>query len=115
MHEFELPAGFLDGEPPSWYAVVRPMELQPPSYDGAPRRAAEGAQPRILILEAGGESDVFVSYYAEDLGYLTDEWFPTREAAVGCFEKAFAGLGPWNPIPSDVVHPESFVLHQLAT
>src|SRR5688572_30604953 len=53
MLEFELPAGLLDGDPPSWYAVVRPDELRAPTYDGTPRAASEGAEPRILILEAG--------------------------------------------------------------
>ena len=43
MLEFQLPAGLLDGNPPSWYAVVRAGELQPPAYDGTPRSAPEGA------------------------------------------------------------------------
>lgn len=116
MHEFLLPPGLIDGEPPSWYAVVRPMELRTPSYDGIPRSAATGASPRILILEPGGEHDVFVSEYAEDLGYITDSWFATREAALEDADDRFGdGLGPWLPIPAPEAHPETFVLRALAS
>ena len=116
MLEFQLPAGLLDGNPPSWYAVVRAGELQPPAYDGTPRSAPEGAEPRILIIEAGGEHDTFVSYYAADLGYLTDAWFATREAAIQDAEVTFGeDLGPWLPVPHGESHPETFVLHRLAS
>jgi hypothetical protein len=116
MLEFQLPAGLLEGDPPSWYAVVRAHELHTPAYDGTPRAAPAGAEPRILIMEAGGERDVFVSHYAEDLGYLTDLWFATREAAVQDSEATFGEeLGPWLPIPSGESHPESFVLQELAS
>ena len=116
MLEFLLPRGLLDGDPPSWYAVVRPDQLHAPSYDGKPRCGAEGAEPRILIMEAGGESDVFVSQYAEDLGYLTDSWYPTREAAIQDCEAAFGDqLGTWQPIPEGESHPEGYVLRRLAS
>lgn len=116
MLEFQLPAGLLDGDPPSWYAVVRAHELHTPTYDGTPRAAPEGAEPRILIMEPGGENDVFVSHYAENLGYLTDAWFPTRESAVQDSEATFGDeLGPWLPVPGRESHPERFVLHRLAS
>ena len=62
-------------------------------------------------MEAGGERDVFVSHYAEDLGYLTDLWFATREAAVQDSEATFGEeLGPWLPIPSGESHPRKLRL-----
>lgn len=116
MLEFQLPPGLLDGDPPSWYAVVRPEDLYPPTYDGTPRGAPEGAAPRILIMEAGGERDVFVSQYAENLGYLTDIWYPTREAALEDCEALFGeSLGAWQAIPGGESHPESYVLQRLAS
>ena len=115
MFEFHLPAGLLEGDPPAWYAVVRHHEFHPPHYDGKPRAATDGAQPRILIMEPGGESDVFVSLYAEDFGDLTDLWFPSREEAVqGCEDTVGDELGAWQPIPHGESRPESFVLHRLS-
>ena len=116
MLDFLQPRGLLEGDPPSWYVVIRPHELRAPSYDGTPRGAPEGAEPRILLMEAGGESDVFVSQYAENLGYLTDTWYPTRESAVEDCQALFGGdLGPWQPIPESESNPESYVLRQLAS
>ena len=116
MLEFQSPAGLLDGKPPSWYAVIRPDDLKPPEYDGTPRAAADGAEPRILTMEAGGTHDVFVSEYAETLGYITDSWFPTREAALDDSDDRFGeDLGQWLPVPENESHPESFVLRTLAS
>ena len=116
MLEFQLPPGLLDGDPPSWYTVIRPDEFQPPPYDGTPRGGAEGAEPRVLIMEAGGESDVFVSQYAQDLGYLTEVWYSTREAALQDLKTMFGDdLGPWLPVPEGESHPESYVLSRLAS
>jgi hypothetical protein len=116
MHEFLFPTGLIHGNPPSWYAVVRPTELRAPSYDGIPRPAATGALPRILILEPGDERDAFVSEYAEDLGYITDSWFATREEAVEDADRRFGdSLGPWMAVAAHETHPESFVLGALAS
>lgn len=114
MLEFLQPPGLLDGDPPSWYAVVRASELSPPAYDGKPRAAADGAEPRILIMEPGDESDVFVSTYDATLGYITDTWYPTREAAITDSEEQFGSdLGPWTPIP-DNESAEEYVLSRIA-
>jgi hypothetical protein len=116
MDEFLLPTGLIDGDPPSWFAVVRPAELRAPSYNGIPRPAATGALPRILILEPGDKHDAFVSEYAEDLGYITDGWFATREEAVEDADRRFGdSLGPWVPVSADQTHPESFVLGILSS
>src|SRR4051812_40423125 len=116
MLEFQLPTGFLNGEPPSWYAIVRPGALRPSRYDGVPRQAANEAEPRIFILEQGGESDVFVSEYAEDLSYITDSWYPTREFAAEDLETRFGDqLGPWSPVPGEESNPESYVLQSTSS
>ena len=110
MLEFLQPPGLLDGNPPSWYALVRAQGLSPPAYDGNPRAAANGAEPRILIMEPGDESDVFVSTYDATLGYITDTWYLTREAALTDCEEQFGNdLGPWTPIP-DNDNAEEYVL-----
>jgi hypothetical protein len=115
MLEFLQPPGLLDGSPPSWYAVVRADELSPPTYDGKPRTAAHGAEPRILIMEPGDESDVFVSTYDATLGYITDSWYPTREAAVADCEEHFGDdLGTWIPIPENE-STEEWVLTRIGT
>jgi hypothetical protein len=114
MLEFELPPGLLDGEPPSWYAVIRSDELHAQEYDGTPRAAPEGAEPRILIMEPGDESDVFISSYDGQLRYLTDSWYPTREAAVADCETEFGDhLGPWTPIPEDEPDVEKYALTRI--
>ena len=116
MPDFLLPNGFLDGEPPEWYAVIRPTEFRPARYDGVPRKAADGAEPRILIVEAGTVGDVFVSEYAGDFGYITDRWYSTREAAVEDIEARFgAELGPWLPVPDEESPPEGYVLRALSS
>jgi hypothetical protein len=116
MLDFQLPNGFLSGDPPSWYAVIRPAELRPARYDGVPRHAAEASESRILILEAGAEGDVFVSEYAEDFGYVTDTWFAAREAAVDDVEQRFGDqLGVWLPVPAEESDPESYVLRTLSS
>jgi hypothetical protein len=77
-------------------------ELSPPPHDAKPRAAADGAEPRILIMEHGDQSDVFVSAYDAALGYITDTWYATREAAVADCEEQFGNeLGSWTPIPED--------------
>ena len=115
MLEFLLPVGLLDGEPPSWYALVRPDDLRPAPYDGVPRAARSGAEPRILVLEAGGAADAFVAEYAADLGYISDAWFPTREAAVSDAVARFGdSLGPWLPVPAAEDPPEHFVLSAVS-
>lgn len=116
MLEFLQPPGLLDGEPPSWYAVVRPDDLTPPSYDGKPRAAADDAEPRILIMEPGDDSDVFVSQYDAALGYITDNWYPTRESAIADCEDRFGkDLGPWTPVPEKESSPEQYVLSRIAS
>lgn len=101
MLDFQLPPGLIDGDPPHWFAVIspgRPLSL-PPGDSGHPA-AAEGAEPRVLILEPGGEDDAFLSRYDAGLGYITDEWHSTREAAIeGANEEFGDELGPWSPIP----------------
>src|ERR1700722_7590280 len=114
MLEFLQPPGLLEGDPPSWYAVVRADELSPPTYDAKPRTAADGAEPRILIMEPGDESDVFVSTYDATLGYISDMWHPTREAAVAYCEGHFGhDLGSWNPVPENE-SAEEYVLSRVA-
>ncbi|MDB4906257.1 MAG: hypothetical protein JWO05_1041 [Gemmatimonadetes bacterium] len=118
MLEFLLPAGFLDAEPPYWYAVVRPSDLSFASYDGEPRRAPPDAETRVVVFEPAGEGiegGVFVSRYAASLGYITDSWYPTREAAITDVSHELGEeLGPWTPVPESEDHPESYVLHLLA-
>jgi hypothetical protein len=113
--DFLAPQGLLEGDPPSWYAVVRPNELRAVPYDGKPRAAIEGAEPRVLILEPGDESDVFVSKYDATLAYVTDVWYRTREAAIEELDTEFGkDLGPWMPIPEDVPHAETYVLGRIS-
>lgn len=115
MLEFLQPPGLLDGNPPSWYAVVRPDDFSVPIYDGQPRAAAQNAEPRVLIMEPGDESDVFVSRYDSSLGYITDAWYPTREAAISDCEELFGDdLGPWTPVPEAESKPERYVLARLS-
>jgi hypothetical protein len=114
MLEFLLPPGFLDAEPPYWYAVVRAASLPARDYDGVPRGAAADAETRILVFEPGGEGiegGVFVARYSESLGYITDSWYATREAAAEDIAEEFGdGLGPWTPVPPDEDDPERHVL-----
>jgi hypothetical protein len=115
MLEFLQPPGLLDGNPPSWYAVVRANELSPPAYDAKPRAAADGAEPRILIMEPGDQSDVFVSAYDATLGYITDTWYATREAAVADCEEHFGNdLGAWTPIPEGEI-AEEYALSRIGS
>jgi hypothetical protein len=110
MLEFSLPEGLLDGDPPYWFAVIDPGNFHPPPYDGT-RKGATGAEPRILVLEPGGEMDAFVSQYAGNLGYITDSWYPTREAALEDAVSVFGELlGPWVPVPVGESDPEAFIL-----
>jgi hypothetical protein len=114
MLEFLYPSGLIDGDPPSWYAVVRVAELNPPTYDGNPRVAADGAQPRVLIMEPGHENDVFLSTYDATLAYITDTWYPTREAVITDCEHQFGDdLSPWTPIPENE-SAEEYVLSKIA-
>jgi hypothetical protein len=114
MLEFLQPPGLLDGNPPSWYTVVRADELSPPTYDAKPRAARDGAEPRILILEPGDERDVFVSTYNATLAYITDTWYRTREAAIADCEERFGNdLGSWTPIPENE-SAEPYVLSRVS-
>jgi hypothetical protein len=113
--EFIQPPGLLNGDPPSWYAVIRPDELPPTVYDTTPRSAPDGASPRIFIMEPGAESDVFVSTYDCSLAYITDIWYPTREQAItSCDEQFGSELSPWMPIPENE-SPEKYVLSTIAS
>lgn len=115
MLEFLLPPGLIDGDPLDWYAVIRPAEFSPTSYDGKPFSAPEGAEARILILESFDEGAVFVSRYSGDFGYITDISYQNREDAVADCSAEFGDeLGMWTPIPSEVDHAETYVLGILA-
>jgi hypothetical protein len=115
MLDFLQPPGLLEGDPPSWYVVIRPDNLPPTVYDGRPRNAPDGATPRILIMEPGAEFDVFVSSYDCTLAYITDMWYPTREQAIeSCDEQFGADVSPWIPIPENE-NPEEYVLSTIAS
>ena len=91
MHDFLLPSGLIEGEPPYWYSVV-------------------GSSRLVLILEPGGEHDAFVSRYNAGLQYLTDSWHPTREDALSsCQEEFGEDLSAWRPVPRGETDVEGFV------
>jgi hypothetical protein len=116
MLEFQLPAGLLNGDPPSWYATIGSDASWPEHFDGTRRAAALGSAVRVVILEPGGELDVFVSEYAETLGYIMDRWFPTRESAIQDYDQMFGDqLGSRHAIPEAESHPEGYVLRALAS
>ena len=114
MLEFLRPTGFLEAEPPYWYALVRPDDLPAGSYDGVPRGAEEGAETRVIVFEPAGygiEGGVFVSRYDASCGYIGDSWYPTREAAVTDLENEFGdSLVPWTPVPAEEEDAERYVL-----
>ncbi len=117
MLEFLLPPGLIDAEPPYWFATIRGAELPRQHYDGVPRPAVNlEAEPRILVLEPGGAADVFVSHYAADLGYLTDTWYATREAALEDLAAIHGtDLDTWRPVPESESHPETYILRLAAS
>jgi hypothetical protein len=116
MYEFLLPIGLLAGEPPYWYAVVRPNEFPPTPYTGQPRNGSPEAETRVLILEPGGGIDAFLSPYDASLAYQTDSWYPTREAAVEDVTEEFGdSLGAWTPVPEEEHDAELFVLRRVST
>jgi hypothetical protein len=115
MLDFLQPPGLLDSDPPSWYAVIRPDKLPSTVYDGTPRNAPAGASPRVLIMEPGAESDVFVSTYDCTLAYITDMWYPTQEQAIASCDEQFGNdLSPWIPVPENE-SPEEYVLSKIAS
>ena len=119
MLEFLLPPGLLEAEPPYWFAVVRAADLpRGAKYHGPPRRAEPQAETRVIVLEpAGGgpEGGVFACRYDALLGYITDTWSATREAAVEGLTAEFGpDLGPWTPVPEGERDPETYVLTMVA-
>jgi hypothetical protein len=114
VFDFQLPPSLIDGDHAYWYAVIsqdEPLSL-PLESVGHPA-AEDGAKPRVLILEPGGVDDAFLSRYDRGLGYITDVWHPTREAAIEDASEEFGDrLGPWSPIP-DGEDSELFVRRTL--
>ena len=102
MLDFLLPPGFLDAEPPYWYAVIR----------------APAATARVLVFEPGGEGlegGVFVTRYGPALDYLTETWYPTREAAIADVTEEFGDdLGPWTPVPESERDVERYLRATVA-
>jgi hypothetical protein len=112
LYEFLLPAGLLDGNPPYWYAVVGagtgPAIRDYKGVHGAP---AEGAVPRVLVLEPGAEWDCFVSRYDVTGGYITEHGYPTREQALEDLAAEFGDLlGSWKSVPEQIQDAEHYAL-----
>ncbi len=111
MHEFLLPVGLLDADPPYWFAVIASRSPLPASYDGPPHGDPPEGPTRVLVLEPGPGVDAFLSRYGATLGFQGDSYFESREAAVAAVEEEFEGVPlEWQPVPATVVDAERYAL-----
>lgn len=117
MLEFLLPQGLLSAEPGFWYAIIGDEAVPARGYDGIPRAAEEGAATCVVMLEPAGEGiegGAFVARYSASLGYISDAWFASREAAIEDIVAEFGEeVGPLTPVPDDESDPEAYVLRAV--
>jgi hypothetical protein len=106
-----VPEAFLAAEPEHWFAVLDTPQRMVGSYDGRPRTAKEGEGAKVVVVEPGGDLDVFVSEYGADYGYIQQFWFRNREEAASFAVEEYGDtLVEWIPIPADESDPERFAL-----
>jgi hypothetical protein len=111
MPDFLFPDGLLGGDPPYWYAAIgHGTGRVVRNYEG-PASAPEGTATAIVVLEPGGtDVDAFLSRYDSRGRFVSDAWYPTREAALQDLAGEFAiSLGTWHPVPPAVTDVEPFV------